>query len=42
MSNANSPAHLGKLALYQNNFLREVEERVEEGHSGKMCMQDVV
>jgi len=24
---------------YQNNFLREVEERVEEGHMVKMCMQ---
>jgi quinone-modifying oxidoreductase subunit QmoC len=24
---------------YRNNFLREVEERVEEGHMVKMCMQ---
>ncbi|MCF8150077.1 MAG: 4Fe-4S dicluster domain-containing protein [Sulfuritalea sp.] len=35
MSNANSQA----VARYQNNFLKEVEERVEEGHMVKMCMQ---
>ena len=27
------------LARYRNNFLREVEEQVEEGHMVKMCMQ---
>ena len=27
------------VARYQNNFLREVEERVEEGEWVKMCMQ---
>ena len=27
------------LERYRNNFLREVEERVEEGHWVKMCMQ---
>lgn len=26
-------------ARYKNNFLKEVEERVEEGHWVKMCMQ---
>ena len=35
MSNANSQA----VARYQNNFLKEVEERVEDGHWVKMCMQ---
>jgi quinone-modifying oxidoreductase, subunit QmoC len=35
MSNANQQA----VARYKNNFLREVEERVEEGHWVKMCMQ---
>ncbi len=39
MSNANVQANLSNLARYQNNFLREVEERVEEGHMVKMCMQ---
>ncbi|MCF8199627.1 MAG: 4Fe-4S dicluster domain-containing protein [Sulfuritalea sp.] len=39
MSNANSQANLANLARYQNNFLKEVEERVEEGHMVKMCMQ---
>jgi quinone-modifying oxidoreductase, subunit QmoC len=27
------------VARYHNNFLKEVEERVEEGHWVKMCMQ---
>jgi len=27
------------VAKYKNDFLREVEERVEEGHMVKMCMQ---
>jgi len=27
------------LAKYRNNFLKEVEERVDEGHWVKMCMQ---
>ncbi len=35
MSDANSQA----VARYQGNFLKEVEERVEEGHWVKMCMQ---
>ncbi len=35
MSDANSQA----LARYEGNFLKEVEERVEEGHWVKMCMQ---
>jgi quinone-modifying oxidoreductase subunit QmoC len=35
MSNANQQA----VARYKNNFLKEVEERVEEGHWVKMCMQ---
>ena len=35
MSNANSQA----VARYQNNFLKEVEDRVEDGHWVKMCMQ---
>jgi quinone-modifying oxidoreductase, subunit QmoC len=35
MGDANSEA----ISLYKGNFLREVEERVEEGHWVKMCMQ---
>jgi quinone-modifying oxidoreductase subunit QmoC len=35
MSNPNQTA----IQRYRNNFLREVEERVEEGHWVKMCMQ---
>jgi quinone-modifying oxidoreductase subunit QmoC len=35
MSNANQAA----VARYKNDFLREVEDRVEEGHMVKMCMQ---
>src|SRR3989338_5055293 len=35
MSNLNDIA----IAKYSNNFLREVEERVEEGEWVKMCMQ---
>jgi quinone-modifying oxidoreductase subunit QmoC len=35
MSEANSLA----VARYKNNFLREVEDRVEEGQWVKMCMQ---
>ncbi len=31
--------NLAALADYSNNFLREVEERVEEGEWVKMCMQ---
>ena len=34
-----SESNAGALARYRNNFLREVEERVEEGHWVKMCMQ---
>jgi quinone-modifying oxidoreductase, subunit QmoC len=35
MSDANSQA----LERYRGNFLKEVEDRVEEGHWVKMCMQ---
>jgi quinone-modifying oxidoreductase subunit QmoC len=35
MSTVNAQA----VAKYRNDFLREVEERVEEGHMVKMCMQ---
>ncbi|HEY5762992.1 MAG TPA: 4Fe-4S dicluster domain-containing protein [Rhodocyclaceae bacterium] len=35
MTQANAQA----VAKYRNDFLREVEERVEEGHMVKMCMQ---
>jgi len=35
MSNVNQQA----VARYKNNFLKEVAERVEEGHWVKMCMQ---
>jgi quinone-modifying oxidoreductase subunit QmoC len=35
MTAANAQA----VARYRNDFLREVEERVEEGHWVKMCMQ---
>ena len=35
MSDLNTQA----VARYKNNFLKEVEERVEEGHWVKMCMQ---
>jgi quinone-modifying oxidoreductase subunit QmoC len=35
MSNANQSA----VVRYKNNFLKEVEERVEDGHWVKMCMQ---
>lgn len=35
MGDANNQA----VALYKGNFLKEVEERVEEGHWVKMCMQ---
>ncbi len=35
MSNANQQA----VAKYRNDFLKEVEDRVEEGHWVKMCMQ---
>ena len=32
-------ANAQAVAKYKNDFLREVEERVEEGHMVKMCMQ---
>ena len=35
MSDMNTQA----VARYRNNFLKEVEERVEDGHWVKMCMQ---
>ncbi|MBI5785343.1 MAG: 4Fe-4S dicluster domain-containing protein [Rhodocyclales bacterium] len=35
MSDLNTQA----VARYKNNFLKEVEERVEDGHWVKMCMQ---
>ena len=41
MSTTAAPGELNRavLADYSNNFLREVEERVEEGEWVKMCMQ---
>ncbi len=39
MSDVKSRANSANLARYRNNFLKEVEERVEEGHMVKMCMQ---
>jgi predicted kinase len=36
---AGSDANASALARYRNNFLKEVEERVEEGAWVKMCMQ---
>jgi quinone-modifying oxidoreductase subunit QmoC len=39
MSNANQQASLATPPRYKNNFLKEVEERVEDGHWVKMCMQ---
>ena len=32
-------ANIQAIARYKNNFLKEVEERVEDGHMVKMCMQ---
>ena len=32
-------ANAQAVAKYRNDFLREVEERVQEGHMVKMCMQ---
>ena len=37
-TNANS-ANQNALARYKNNFLKEVEANVEDGHMVKMCMQ---
>jgi quinone-modifying oxidoreductase subunit QmoC len=39
MSDLNTQASLAIPARYKNNFLKEVEERVEDGHWVKMCMQ---
>ena len=39
MTTANQSANLGALERYRNNFLKEVEANVEEGHMVKMCMQ---
>lgn len=39
MSEALSQANSQAIARYKNNFLKEVEERVEDGHWVKMCMQ---
>ena len=36
---AGTDANNAAVARYRNNFLKEVEERVEEGHWVKMCMQ---
>ncbi len=36
---AGGSANEAALERYRNNFLREVEDRVEEGHWVKMCMQ---
>jgi quinone-modifying oxidoreductase subunit QmoC len=37
--NTAADANDAAVARYRNNFLKEVEERVEEGHWVKMCMQ---
>ncbi len=39
MSEALSQANNQAIARYKNNFLKEVEATVEEGHWVKMCMQ---
>jgi quinone-modifying oxidoreductase subunit QmoC len=39
MSNASAQTQSRAAVPYHNDFLREVEERVEEGHMVKMCMQ---
>ena len=39
MTTANQTANSGALERYRNNFLKEVEANVEEGHMVKMCMQ---
>jgi quinone-modifying oxidoreductase subunit QmoC len=37
--NAAADANNAAVARYRNDFLKEVEDRVEEGHWVKMCMQ---
>ena len=39
MTTAIQTANSAALERYRNNFLREVEANVEEGHMVKMCMQ---
>ena len=39
MTTANQNASSAMAAKYKNNFLKEVEANVEEGHWVKMCMQ---
>lgn len=39
MSESNKAANTAAVARYRNNFLKEVEERVEDGDMVKMCMQ---
>ena len=39
MTTATQTANSGALERYRNNFLKEVEANVEEGHMVKMCMQ---
>jgi quinone-modifying oxidoreductase, subunit QmoC len=39
MTTAIQSANSGALLRYRNNFLKEVEANVEEGHMVKMCMQ---
>ena len=39
MSESNMSANTAAIARYRNNFLKEVEERVEDGDMVKMCMQ---
>ena len=39
MSESNTATNTAAIARYRNNFLKEVEERVEDGDMVKMCMQ---
>ena len=39
MSESNTATNTAAIARYRNNFLKEVEERVEDGDRVKMCMQ---
>jgi len=39
MTTANQTVNSAALERYRNNFLKEVEANVEEGHMVKMCMQ---
>jgi quinone-modifying oxidoreductase subunit QmoC len=39
MSESNTATNTAAIARYRNDFLKEVEERVEDGDMVKMCMQ---